>query len=589
MCGIAGALGPNKGAAVWNMVNALHHRGPDDQQIHEDSVGAVGIARLSIVDAVGGGQPVFNETRDSCVVFNGEIYNHRALRSRLEALGHRFRSLGDTEVIIHAFEEWGPSCLEHLEGMFAFAIKHSGGFLIARDRYGIKPLYYVADHSNGTFLFASELKAILRHQPVNGSINEQFLAQRMVFGYGIGKETIVSGISQLPAGTCMSVTLLNGRMTLLENRYHQFDYSSRAIKTHESPDYGALSASIAASVKRHIDVDSEIAYTLSGGLDSSLLAMFANRSATRPLMTYTVSESDDCEDLLQARRLASLIGSTHKEVSIPWDSFLAFIPQLIIAEEQVSSLYALPAFALFKEIGEVHKVCINGEGADELFGGYPEYGSPDAKLFAMVRGMEQVAKTGVRLAHAAEEQVAEFVESRNNGNYLEVLFKLNLSDQLIRHHLEIMDKYAMASSVEVRVPFLDDRFGRDVGEFSYDQRYRPDLAVSKYPLKRVALMEFGEALVDATLRYKSGFPSAGIRNHSRFERICARIPDEYANKHPYRDFFSLGEQSFAKRDLLMFDLFRYLVLECGGALPRDFSTKTFVNDTVASTVVATPQ
>ena len=205
MCGIAGVVGSWIPGVIHAMTDALEHRGPDSYGYSYGTSWQFGVRRLSILDLRAGDQPMFSERKDKCIVFNGEIYNHSDLRNRLMELGHHFKTRCDTEVVLRAYEEWGGDCLQHLRGMYGFAIADRESVFIARDRLGIKPLYYAHLASDNLLLFASEIKALLCDPRVSASLDPQALGDMLVLGYPFGEETLLRDVRAVPPGSWLSV------------------------------------------------------------------------------------------------------------------------------------------------------------------------------------------------------------------------------------------------------------------------------------------------------------------------------------------------------------------------------------------------
>jgi asparagine synthase (glutamine-hydrolysing) len=377
MCGIAGILEFERDAranssALREMCGIICHRGPDDDGFYTDGPAGIGMRRLSIVDLAGGHQPLSNEDGTLWIVFNGEIYNHLALREQLIARGHRYSTHSDTETIIHLFEEYGEDCVQHLRGMFAFAIwnRNTKTLFIARDRLGIKPLYYKLTPKR--LLFGSEIKAILAHGGVSPAFNRSVLPEYLAFGYLSGEESFYSGILKLLPGHTMIVGP-DGQAHI--RQYWDLD----ASKPHESRDEAYYVQSyrelLEGAVNSHLMSDVPLGVFLSGGVDSSAVAALMTKMRREPVETFSVGYTEQTySELPYARAVSEHIHSQHHEVMVSESDFFAALPHLIWHEDEPIvwpssvSLYFVARLAR-----ERVTVVLTGEGADETLGGYTRY------------------------------------------------------------------------------------------------------------------------------------------------------------------------------------------------------------------------
>src|SRR5271165_698377 len=325
MCGIAGILefGPDARAsasALREMCRVITHRGPDDEGFYTDGFMAIGMRRLSIVDVAGGHQPLSNEDGTLWIVFNGEIYNHLALRERLVERGHRYRTRSDTETVVHLFEEYGEDCVQHLRGMFAFAIwnRNTKTLFIARDRLGIKPLYYQLTPER--LLFGSEIKAVLAHDGIRAEFNRTALPEYLAFGYLSGEETFYAGIRKLLPGHTMTIGP-EGRAGI--RQYWDLDTS----KPHESRDEShyvqSYRALLEGAVNSHLMSDVPLGVFLSGGVDSSAVAALMTKLRSEPVETFSVGYTEQSySELPFARAVSDHIQSRHHEVLLSEQDFI---------------------------------------------------------------------------------------------------------------------------------------------------------------------------------------------------------------------------------------------------------------------------
>ena len=569
MCGIAGVVGTQDQALITRMTAALRHRGPDHAGVYTQPGVQLGATRLSIIDLSAGSQPVFNESRRIAVVFNGEIYNHHALRNELRQRGHQFQTTTDTEVIVHLYEEDGERCLDRLHGMFAFAVLDGDTLLLARDRLGIKPLYYCT-LADGGFIFASEIKAILRCRDLSVRLNTQALAHYLVLRHSVGAETYFEGISSLRPGHLLTVRCGDRPIVAEPRRYHAPD-ETRVSRLDVDGAEAGLWTVLRSAVQTHMAADVEVGVTLSGGLDSTVLALTAKEQTEEPLLTFSIGDDERNTDFSEAARLAARLGSHHRGFTIAFDEYVDAIPDMLAAEEKPSNLFGVPFFLLCRALGAHVKTCLHGEGADELFGGYEDYLDPDARLSHIRKRLPLLRELGVIPALEASAAIKRLSSAATMPEYLAATFALNFGDPLEQLHLIPVDKMGMAAGVELRVPYLDDNVHEFVNRLPIDMLVRSDLGVGKYLLKRLALKRFPDDAVDAVLRPKHGFPTAGMRHLARFDRLCEeRLPDRYVDGHP------MGRCFQSKRQLLLFDMFAEIFVTHRGDARALGSTMDFI-------------
>ncbi|WPD19600.1 asparagine synthase B [Thermaerobacter composti] len=347
MCGIAGATAP-RGEAVGRMLEAMAHRGPDDQGLWIGERITLGHRRLSIIDLAGGRQPLANEDGSIRVVFNGEIYNYRELRDELAARGHRLRTQTDTEVLVHLYEDEGPALVRRLYGMFAFALATPDGLFLARDPLGIKPLYVGRDR-HGALLFASEIGALLPH---------------------------VETIEEFPPGHYW--TERDGFVRYYELPPVRYDLPSPEAAVDE------LVARLRRAVRRRLVADVPVGVFLSGGLDSSLIAALvaeARAETGEPVHSFAVG-MEGSEDLERARLVAAHLGTVHHEYAFTREELIGLLPEVIRRLESFDAALvrsAVPTYLVSRLARRYVKVVLSGEGADELFGGYQYLKRPEIR------------------------------------------------------------------------------------------------------------------------------------------------------------------------------------------------------------------
>ena len=377
MCGIVGIVNLNSGEPVDEtrlicMRDVLRHRGPDGEGLYVNGPVGLGHRRLAIVDVAGGHQPMANEDESVWVILNGEIYNHATLRPGLQGRGHRYRTSSDTETILHLYEEEGDRCVERLQGMFAFAVwdRPRERLLLARDRLGIKPLYYaVTDHE---LLFASEIKAILvassRRPALNEAILPEFLATRFV----AGEDTFFRGIRKLMPGHTLSWSRAEG---FRARRYWRLPAAVDEIHVPLREAAQEVRVKLEAAVRSHLMSDVPLGLFLSGGIDSSGLAALMAPLVAEPIRTFAVGFSDpDANELDYARLVARSVGAEHREVVVSPSEFFAALPELIWHEDEpIAFSSSVPLYFVSRLARDHVKVVLTGEGADELFLGYNRY------------------------------------------------------------------------------------------------------------------------------------------------------------------------------------------------------------------------
>lgn len=504
MCGFVGFIDENDQtyghrAVIVAMADAIAHRGPDSEGYFEDGRAALGFRRLAIIDLAGANQPLCNENRSLVLVFNGEIYNYRELRRQLIAAGHAFSTQGDAEVVLHGFEQWGEAVLDRLRGMFAFALYDTatGELFCARDAFGIKPLYYAAEGDR--ILFGSEIKGLLAHPHARRSLNERRLAHWLCMEYLPDEETLFEGVRKLSAGHWLRWR--NGRA----ERGHWFvprfaPDAGRSLK--ESAE--AIEAALRESVAAHAIADVDVGCFLSAGVDSSLVAQEAAR--IMEARTFTIGWGEGrFSELEAAATFARATGLPNEGRILGAEQFFASVPAVQYAmDEPLPNPSAVPLYHLCAMAAESVKVVLSGEGADELFGGYPYYQeclafapymtvpAPARRALAaaarrlpegthgrrfLMRGAHPLPERYIRLEYnfpwaealdlLAPELGARCAAAPTPWELAAPLFAeieadeitaMQTADILTWMQQDILlkaDKMSMASSLELRVPFLD--------------------------------------------------------------------------------------------------------------------------------------
>jgi asparagine synthase (glutamine-hydrolysing) len=511
MCGIAGIATRDAGAGVdptrlRRMRDTLVHRGPDGTGVLVDDCVGLAHTRLAIVDVARGEQPMSNEAGDVWVVFNGEIYNHAELRPGLEARGHRYRSHCDTETIVHLYEEAGARVVESLRGMFAFAIwdRPRRRLLLARDRLGIKPLYYT--DTGDELLFASEIKALLAAGGVRKSFHEEVLPEFLATRFVAGEETFFRGIRRLLPGHVLTWSPGSPPRT---HAYWQPPRPSTEPMPRRAAVARDLRERLETAVSSHLMSDVPLGVFLSGGIDSTALAALAARATPEPLQTFAVGFDDAATSELPYARLAARhIGAHHREITLSPAQFFERLPHALWHEDEpIAFPSSVPLYALAQLARQHVKVVLTGEGADELFLGYNRYrvtrwndrlarpywmlpessrrrirhvvrrlGGPAGRIARRtfvglkpgLRGLYHenfaVFSTSMQRRLLARRELLSYDPYATQCNYYdeaEGTFLDRLGRAELRSYLHELlmkqDQMSMAASIESRVPFLDDR------------------------------------------------------------------------------------------------------------------------------------
>jgi asparagine synthase (glutamine-hydrolysing) len=370
MCAAGADLGPPDEIdhILSAMDQALYHRGPDDRGLHVERRVALGMRRLSIIDVTGGRQPFCSEDQSVWAVFNGEIYNHLALRRALQARGHVFSSGSDGEVIPHLYEEYGSRLCDELDGMFAIAVwdKKTQTLLLARDRLGIKPLYFAARPHR--FSFASELKAFFDHPDVARALNPAALSHYLTFGYTPADRAILEGVEKLEPARC----LVYQAGAIRRWRYWQLPAEDRTPPSLDAA-VAEVRAGVVAAVRSHLRADVPVGAFLSGGIDSATVVGAMRALEVEP-HTFSIGFDDPAfDELAYARVVARHVGARHEELVVRPDAWALVESLALKLDEPFADVSAIPTYLVAQMAAQKVKVVLTGDGGDELFAGYDRY------------------------------------------------------------------------------------------------------------------------------------------------------------------------------------------------------------------------
>jgi asparagine synthase (glutamine-hydrolysing) len=542
MCGISGLLyfdqtRPVDQGVVHRMLSVARHRGPDDSGIYVRGPVALGFNRLSIIDLAGGHQPMSNEDGTVWIVFNGEIYNFGELHEGLVGRGHHFRTRSDTETIVHAWEEYGESCVEKLRGMFAFAIwdERRQVLFAARDRLGIKPFYY---HQNTErFAFASEMKSLLELSDIAREPDPAVIYEYLRRRYVIGPNTMLRGIRKLPPGHALLVDQSGVRAW----QYWDVPFGEPA-NIPEDAALERLDTLLNECLRMHLVADVPLGAFLSGGVDSSAVVGLMSRLGVKDIKTFSIGYDSAESELDYARIVATHFRTDHHELRLDPGTFRDVLPKIAwYMDEPVGDTASIPLYFLAQFARQEVTVALSGEGSDEIFGGYPIYhrmlgyervnrlplarvagrligafagdtkirkyadmlGRPLEWRYGGVGGLFSEQQANELMLRPAEspDGVADAYARCHGRTPLGRMSYLDLKTWLADDLLVKADRMSMANSLELRVPFLDHR----LVEFAaaLPDRFKVHGSVTKYLLKKWAERLLPREIV---YREKQGFP-----------------------------------------------------------------------------------
>lgn len=573
MCGFAGYIHNygtfDKEEVIHKMADRIKHRGPDDAHYYIDDGIALGFRRLSIIDLEGGRQPILNEDGSLVLLFNGEIYNYQELREELIKAGHVFTTKTDSETILHGYEEYGKKILDRLRGMFAFIIwnKNTKELFGARDIFGIKPFYYYKKGKE--FMFGSEIKSFLSHPNFEKELDEDMIPLYLSYEYSPDERTIFKNVFKLPGAHCF--TYKNGELKV--ERYYKIEYK---IEDDKSLEYweDAITKEFTESVSMHQIADVEVGCFLSSGVDSSYVVKEISKG-TKKVKTFSVGyEEEKYSELPYAQDFSNVIGVPNIANKVSADEFFDAVPEIqYYMDEPLPNPSEIPLYFLAKNARRYVKVVLSGEGADELFGGYPMYLAggyfdhyshkvprPVRKVLGtvakhcpnfkgknfLVRGAMEPYQRFMRANYvfqSAERQkflkrpIASKVPEEYSKRYFDEVSNLDEPTQLqyvdmhtwmIYDILLKADRMSMANSLELRVPFLDKK----MLELStrIPSRYRAANETTKIALRGAAIKQLPERTAN---KKKLGFPvplNDWLREDKYYNKVKAAFQSDIAEK-----------------------------------------------------------
>lgn len=573
MCGFAGYIHNygtfDKEEVIHKMADRIKHRGPDDAHYYIDDGIALGFRRLSIIDLEGGRQPILNEDGSLVLLFNGEIYNYQELREELIKAGHVFTTKTDSETILHGYEEYGKKILDRLRGMFAFILwnKNTKELFGARDIFGIKPFYYYKKGKE--FMFGSEIKSFLSHPNFEKELDEDMIPLYLSYEYSPDERTIFKNVFKLPGAHCF--TYKNGELKV--ERYYKVEYK---IEDDKSLEYweDAITKEFTESVSMHQIADVEVGCFLSSGVDSSYVVKEISKG-TKKVKTFSVGyEEEKYSELPYAQDFSNVIGVPNIANKVSADEFFDAVPEIqYYMDEPLPNPSEIPLYFLAKNARRYVKVVLSGEGADELFGGYPMYLAgghfdhyshkvprPVRKVLGtvakhcpnfkgknfLVRGAMEPYQRFMRANYvfqSAERQkflkrpIASKVPEEYSKRYFDEVSNLDEPTQLqyvdmhtwmIYDILLKADRMSMANSLELRVPFLDKK----MLELStrIPSRYRAANETTKIALRGAAIKQLPERTAN---KKKLGFPvplNDWLREDKYYNKVKVAFQSDIAEK-----------------------------------------------------------
>ena len=571
MCGICGIYNEKNLSVVTAMLESIRHRGPDFFATMLFGNHSLGECWLNIVSNKDDILPLVDSENKIALLFNGEIYNYQEIKRDLIKDGYIFSANTDSEIIIPLYKKYKNDFVKHLKGMFAIAIIDQDQILLARDKFGIKPLYYY--HHDEKLIFGSEMKSLLQYPEVPAELAQESLEELMVFGYVFSENrTLLKEIYQVPPGCLIT---FDGN-SISKQRYYQMP--SPFYLNNKDMDYEDSVSQLTTTLLKTFELlhkhgNSEKGIYLSGGVDSTLMAVLSREILEGPVNTYTLYDSEDAPDFNYARKVAKAIGSDHHELFVTPSDYLNELPNFIYHYENlvaggVFNIQGGIAFQILsKYISRNHKVAFTGEGADELFGGYYWIYTHPLGFSDRIRERASLLPTQSK-ARELVENIFPYPEDEET--YRKNLFNILMKSGLSNYHLWSVDRSCSSFGFETRPPYLYD----DIAEFALSLPIDfkvPNKSMTKMILKDVALPYLKKYnLTDIVNRKKYGMPAALEHITPQIRSILhSLIPDEIINRHPFKQYFKNA------LDVLMFDLFYYFIIHKRGKFESDFSIYEF--------------
>lgn len=603
MCGFTGIISKKEynDDSIRSMLDSIRHRGPDNLSFYENENLHLGFARLQIIDLdPRSNQPMIDEETGAVIVFNGEVYNYKELRQDLQGNGVKFKTTSDTEVILKGYLKYGKSILSKLRGMFAFAIFHKNKVFMARDHFGIKPLYY-GFNDKGEFIFGSELKALISNKFFSPRLNNNSLFSYLELQHVCGEDTMIDGVKRLKNGYYLEISNIEESLYPITGEYFKFQMSNDKITNLDDAIY-MIRKAVHNSVELHKNADVKVGTFLSGGIDSSYIT-----ALTKPEMSFSVGFSEEegkFDESGLAKKLCEILGVKLNRLIIDKNEVFENLDDIIYhLDEPQANLSSIPLYFLSKLARENATVVLSGEGADEFFGGYELYREDSAiekylKLPKNLRkGLKSVSKilpsSGIkrRMEKGALEPKDLFVGEANISSPSEVrdilsnrykngtdarqftskFFKnvdelsgkqlVDLNSFMQYDILLKGDRMSMAHSLELRVPFLDLEVWSVARRLSSDLKVRGN--ITKYALREAAKEVLPEEWYK---RPKKGFP-VPFRDFLRednfynkfYEVLSSELCDDFFDRSVVLDMLKEHKDGVKRNHRRLYSYYVFLV------------------------------
>ena len=566
MCGICGINWTDRDL-IKLMGNACKHRGPEQEGFYLDDNVSLCCERLRVMDLRDiGGQPIHNEDETVWAVQNGEIYNFKKLKNNLEQKDHKFYSNTDTEVLVHLYEEYGENFVDYLDGMFACAIwdLKNKKLIIARDRLGVKPLYYW--FKNDQLIFASEIKSILQYEEVKREINYEGLAQFVTYAYTIDGQTLLKDINELLPGHKLTYDI--SEKTIKIKKYWNFKLTENTFS--EKENYENVKELLENAINKRKISDAPLGALLSGGLDSSVMVAILNKFSEKTIKTFTTGFGNDLDEFVEAKIVAEHCETDHKEILIDFSDLTKSLPKILWHMElPFGRPSILSNYMVSKEIKKFVTVAYTGEGSDELFGGYNRYLPfvKDSSFFEKTKNYEAVTSGFFKDKNFRNEIFSNKVlKHLKNNNHPSIIFKnileknsmygtlnnvlyFELKTEIPGAQTWRIDRTASAHAIELREPFLDYKLIEYTASVPENLKINPN----KEFTKKYLLQKIGTDLLPEKIVKRKKFPwGIPFYDYFRVEFLPiakALIEESIKNKRAYLNFESLKINSLSEKIL----------------------------------------